>query len=83
MELVCLEMGMGYVHLWKKLYFYFKNGPTNIGIVMFVNGVGFHYEKKGSFATCLATHCIYGATHYNSIVIQSKQFIFNYYATPL
>ncbi len=80
---MCLEMGMGYVHLWKKLSFYLKNGPTNIGIVMFVNGVGFHYEKKGSFATCLATHCIYGATHYNSIVTQSKQLIFNYYTTPL
>jgi len=31
----------------------------------------------------VATHCIYGATHYNLIAILSKQHIFNYYATPL
>jgi hypothetical protein len=29
------------------------------------------------------THYIYNATHYNSITILLKQFIFNYYVTPL
>jgi hypothetical protein len=28
-------------------------------------------------------HGIYGVTHCNLIAIQSKQIIFNYYATPL
>jgi hypothetical protein len=31
----------------------------------------------------IATHHIYSATHYNSIAVLSKQFIFSYYATPL
>jgi hypothetical protein len=31
----------------------------------------------------VAIHHIYNATHYNSIAVLSKQFIFNYYATPL
>jgi len=31
----------------------------------------------------VATHRIYGATHYNSITTLLQQLLFNYYATPL
>jgi hypothetical protein len=34
--------------------FSLKNCPTSIGIILFANGVGYHYEKKGCFATCFA-----------------------------
>jgi hypothetical protein len=34
-------------------------------------------------AAKVATHRIYGTTHYNSIATLSQQLFFNYYVTPL
>jgi hypothetical protein len=43
-----------------------------------------HCECYWTSMSCkVATHRIYNKTHYNSIAILSKPFIFNYYATPL
>ncbi len=40
-------------------------------------------DNEQGMSCIIATHCIYNATHCHSIVTLSKQFIFNYYATPL
>jgi hypothetical protein len=50
-------MGMGYTHLWKKNIFLLKKWPHQYWNSYVYKWV--HYEKKGSFATCLATHYIY------------------------
>jgi hypothetical protein len=69
--------------LWEKWCFA-TSLATQFWIVENIcNSLYLHVMNVNGQVAWVAIHQIYGATHYNSITIQSKQLIFNYYATPL
>jgi hypothetical protein len=52
-------------------------------LIIFLRCECYSTSYKSCKSCRVAIHCIYGATHCNSIVIMLKQLNFNYYATPL
>jgi len=61
---------------------YEKKGCFAIGLQLSVF-IGHEWQRTSCMSCTIATHFIYNATQCNSIATLSKQFIFNYYATPL
>jgi hypothetical protein len=72
--------------LWKKCVLQLTL-QLNFWIAMTTCNAPYFYVvdamKQIAWVAKVVIHYIYNATHYNSITILLKQFIFNYYVSPL